>query len=280
MKKCILILCLCLFIACAGYAAEASVLPSGELVELFSGDQIDLDGDGTAEQISFATQTDEESGMSAYKLSVGGANVKGEGVQLNGRLYALRVEDVSDDALLLISEDGWSDDPACHLYSYCAGTLEHIGLIDVSAQEITVREDGLLGGVVRGDVLHTWYRPCDLVLCTGYDEATQSTRINGVLEMPRDLYPMGTKVTLLHDLDLCISRTNPDVAVMLKAGDTAWLVATDDIEWVYIVPDQHEWLGDEWGAGWLHLAPSGYEITTKDGLFFSSEVFDGLFFAD
>jgi len=283
MKKIFLVLVLCLLLPALAPAqvadnAPASLLP-GTVTELFDGSIIDLDGDGIAEEIRYGVKTNDEYGTSDFRLVVGNTQIDGEGVSLTGRIHALRMPGMQD-ALVLLSDYGWSDDDITYIYSYCNGDLSFIGEICTMPWKLTVNADGTLTGSVRASILHTWYRPADFVLSANYTEPEMTLRTNGVLEMPRDLYPMGTKVTLLRDVPQCLSRTNDSPALTLRAGDSAWIVATDDIEWLYIVPDKHEYSTEETGAGWLRTEIGGYSVVLDGQEIWTSEVFDGLFYAD
>lgn len=283
MKNFSLVLVLCLLlssVACAQTAASAAdVLCPDTVTELSDGALIDLDVDGIAEQIRYTVEEDPETGASAYTLLVGNAQMNGEGVSMTGRLHALRVSG-AQDVLLLLSDYGWSDDDMTYIFSYYQGDLSFLGEIPTMPWKLSVNADGTLTGRVRGSILHTWFRPADFVLCTAYCEPDMALRTTGIVEMPRDLYPMGTKVTLLRDLPLCVSRTNDSPALTLRAGDTAFIAATDDIEWLYIVPDSHEYLTSETGAGWLRTDLGGYSASVNGQSVTTYELFEGLFYAD
>ncbi|MBQ3222811.1 MAG: hypothetical protein IJB41_04260 [Clostridia bacterium] len=282
MKKLLLVLCLSLLllIPAVSVAEQAYSLPLGQVFELTSGMQIDLDGDGSVETVKYAHKYNEETGASAYRLIAGSSQVDGEGVDMTGRIHALRLDNGADDALLLVSDYGWSDDDTTYVYSYYHGELSYLGQIFMMPWEITVNADGTLTGSARGSILHTWFRPCDLIVCTAYSAEDEAVLTNGVVEMPRDLYPMGTKVTALRDIPLCISRTNTGYARTLKAGESAWIVATDDIEWLYIVPEEYDWSEYEFASGWLRTDIGGYSATIGGESVPTYELFEGLFYAD
>jgi len=46
------------------------------------------------------------------------------------------------------------------------------------------------------------------------------------------------------------------------------------------VPDKHEYSTEETGAGWLRTEIGGYSVVLDGQEIWTSEVFDGLFYAD
>lgn len=284
MKRLSLLLILCIFLpslACAQVVANAAdVLLPGVITELHDGDLIDLDADGVAEQIRYGVREQEESGVWEYRLVVGQTQLDGEGIYLTGRLHALRTDSSAQEVLLFLSDYGWSDDDTSYVYSYCGGSFRYLGVIPAMPWELRFTEEGMLSGSVRASILHTWFRPADFVLCTAYSDEDFSTRISHIAEMPRDLYPMGVEVTVLRDLPLVVSRTNPAHALTIKAGERALIVATDDIEWLYIVPTEVDWSVSEYGAGWLHTEIGGYSAVINGETIDTQALFDGLFYAD
>jgi hypothetical protein len=255
-----------------------AVLARGAVQEVKSGDSIDLDGDGVAEAIAYASSgPDEEEGQ--YTLTVGGSTVTGTGCGLTGRVHAMRLNSGMQEAYLLVSEFGPSDDSACYVYRYAEGKLAYAGLVGSAPEDIYVTGAQFTGSV-RANVLETWYRPADFTIARawGVDETTGAPLAEPVVvEVPRAVYPMGTIVTAKVAVSLAASQTDDKTVTTVQKGEKLILAGSDDLEWVYAVPVDAK--GDMTAAGgWFQVKETQVVIhgKTYDG----SDVFDGLVYAD
>ena len=127
----------------------------------------------------------------------------------------------------------------------------------------------------------TWHRPADYVIATGLYYSEDEVKITYALaEVPRDLYPLGAQVTLKRDLPLMVSRTDDEVAMTLQAGESAVVAATDDVCWIYIVPEKY---ADDclYTGGWVRMPADGFAEILVDGESVPAyDVMDGLLYAD
>lgn len=250
--------------------------------EFFSG-QVDLDGDGAPEQISYTYS--EQDYIYSYRLTVNGMEgMRDDAMYLTGELGAVRFEGV-DGAFLLVADNGASDDPMSYIYHYVSGengaSLDDLGTVDAFASAMTVTGRNTFTTYVRADTLFTWYRPADFVIGTGYhwDDAGNLTMSYGVAEVPRDLYSVGAHVTLKVDLPLMTSRTDATVCRTLHAGEEAVVAATDDKEWYYIAAPTDNYETPE--GGWFRIdADSFADVLVGDTGMSGMDVFDGLLYAD
>jgi hypothetical protein len=280
MKRMLILLCAIALAATGAALAEgATELPVKALIELSpNGASIDLDGDGQADAISL-TEAVSDAGE-AYELTVNGQTLAGSGEGLNGMLYAMRLTE-ADRAYLLVSEDGPSDDPANYVYRYKEGVLEFCGTLPAWAESIAITDEGFTA-TVRGRVIQTWFRRADFVVTDNsfFDDATGefTAAASALVEVPRDVYAMGTVVTLKKDLTLQVSRQNAETALMLKAGEKAVIVATDDVEWLYIQALDEDYARD-YSAGWLRLADA-WDVEIDGDTVSTMDVFSGLLYAD
>lgn len=280
MRKILILLCAALLVLTgAAFAEDAQELPTKTLIELDpDGARIDLDGDGTADEISLAETITDES--ETYELTVNGHTVSGEGWGLNGKLYAMRLGE-SDRAYLLVSEDGPSDDPSNDVYRYKEGALAFCGALRAWAGSVVITDEGFTA-TVRGHVLQTWFRRADFFITDNsfFDDETGEfmTAAPVLVEVPREIYAMGTVVTLKRDITLQVSRWNEAAALTIKAGDGAVVVATDDVEWLYIQAMNPDGAQD-FAAGWLRLSDA-WDVNLDGETVSTMEVFGGLLYAD
>lgn len=249
-----------------------------EIVELKDGDCIDLNDDNVGEVIHFEISHSYSNGIDDYKLTVGNRQLKDSGENLTRNFYAARL---GYNIQILVEGDGPSCDPFCDVFHYENDRLWKIGTIYCPANSIIPKNKGFCA-YKRGKVLQTWYRPADYIIADnnifGHLENTYIPL--QIVEVPRDLYPMGTIVKLKCDLPLQLSRTNNDTNMLIKKGLNVILVATDDVEWVYICPLQNNsWKYPE--GGWLRMKPNSYNTCLIDGKeIIADDIFNGLNCAD
>lgn len=260
-------------ILCGTVFAEetAGTLESGKLVLLANGAAIDLDGDGTAETISFEITRDEDGYDTGYKLTVGESQVGGVGWYMNEEVYALRLTD-HDYPLVLVSDNGPSDDYETHFYLYADGMLQPAGVIYALPESMEI-DKGIITAPVRANLLYTWFHDEEYALAyRWYEDGSVKAAMHKV---PRGLYPMSLIATLNVDLPLMASRTSNAVCAQLESGAEVILCATDDVEWVYIEALD----GSE--AGWMKTGGEfGMECYVGEKTMPSYDVFEGLLFAD
>jgi hypothetical protein len=280
MRRLFILLCVVSFVLTgAAFAEGTTELPTKTLIGIDpNGASIDLDGDGTAEAISLTESMD--AGGETYQLTVNGQTVSGAGEGLNGTLYAMRLSE-ADRAYLLVSEDGPSDDPANHVYRYKEGKLESCGAFGAWAGTVAITDEGF-SATVRGRVIQTWFRRADFIITDNsyFDDATGEyvAAAPALVEVPRDIYAMGTVVTLKKDITLQISRQNAAEALTIKAGQQAVIVATDDVEWLYIQALDEDYSRD-YNAGWLRLKDA-WEVELGGETVSTMDLFNGLLYAD
>lgn len=241
----------------------------GEIVELTNGDCLDLNGDGIGEVINLEIISGGNSFANCL-LTVANRQIDIIIENPTGEFYATMLSNSHQGIQLLIDGDGASGDPHAHILEYQSDRLWHIGEITNQAQNITLTQNGF-SGYKRGKVMQTWYHPVDYILARAlsYNEYVPSR----IVEVPRDIYPMGTVVTLLDDLPLQSSRTNSDISFIIKSGLDVCLVATDNKEWVYISPAGNS----QYDGGWIQLKKGSYDTLLIDGKELSAkDLFEGL----
>lgn len=279
----ILILSLC-FMSGAALADEIT-LPAGAVTVATDGTSADFDGDGTAETLSFVAGG-EEYGPGWFTLSVGGQSVTVEGCEsLTGRIAALKLTSTTYynpgafwGTLFLVDEYGPSSDPLSYCYLYTGGQLYDVGTIPALSEAITLTADGTLTTRIRASHVGTWSRPADYELAQGDTWTDGHQTFYRLIEVPRDIYPMGMIVTLKEDLPLSATRSDTDATRLLEANQQVILAATDDARWLYVTSMDGE------TAGWVSFeaADSGYgERVLIDGVATPiDDVFADIVYAD
>ncbi|MFZ2537372.1 MAG: hypothetical protein WAX04_00525 [Oscillospiraceae bacterium] len=250
---------------------------AGEIVELTDGDCLDLNNDKVGEVIHFKLNRLNDTYWGTYILTVGNRQIVEEDINLTGKVYAAMLGGEWNGIQLLIDGDGPSADPYSHIFHYENDRLWDIGLVSNYANDIILTTDGFSGSK-HGSVIHTWYRPADYILTTVFvkSEYEENYIPPQIVEVPRDIYPMGTIVTLKCDLPLQASRTNNTTNMIIKAGLNVVLVATDDIEWVYVSPAENS----SYNGGWLQLKLDSFDTCLiGDKEIPAGDIFEGLFYA-
>ncbi len=271
-----LMLALLLFIPGVAFAE----LEKGVMTKLELASAVDLDGDGSTDTVSLSvTPEDEEYPEDAvtFTLTVNGLSVEGAGYALTGELYAARLDNGYDSVLLFVPENGMSSDYACSVFLYEDEKLVAVGGIPSPAEKITVFEETLTG-VIRGHALQTWFHPGEYILCRDYGYSEEYTPHDPVLmEAPRASYPVGTIVTLKKDIALTLTPHTDEEVMVLHAGDTAALTATDDMSWIYLAPIAPGAYYDYAGG---YTAIRDFAVMTTEGFVEGADVLDGLCYAD
>ncbi len=248
--------------------------------------QVDLNGDGQSEQITYSVFNDY-----SFQLVV---NEHIDGKVGENFLFShifLTDLDVRDGFLdVAVQELGPSDDYFTYFFYYDGTSLVYRGHVpgticdpysDTIASDPyglgTIQLDGYghLTARARGEVLYTWFYPQpwildpqgqlqpveqDYVLLTGFDEETGQ-------ETPEAM------VTLKMDLPLYEQPGDSSAYLIARRGETAYLVRTDNSKWVQMRTEDDS-------LGWFELGDNIYSVMIGASEYFSEEVFGGLWYAD
>lgn len=282
-----LILAMLMLLSAGAFAEEAA--NTGDLMtirETQDGARDDYDGDGNAETLSFSTKLDEYDDGS-FTIGVGDQTLTVDGcMALSGKVYALKLAYGSYynpvgfwGTLFMVNEYGPSDDPLTYCFFYTDGKLYNVGEIPSSPDAMSVNADGLITTQVRAARIGTWSRPADFKLASGVRWNDESSDVfYQMIEIPRDVYPMGMIVDLKIDLPLLASRFDTDASVTLTANQQVVLAATDDCRWLYVSSLDGE------TAGWVKL--TGATDAFTDGVIVNgqatdvNDVFGNILYAD
>ena len=281
-----LLIALSLFLMPLGALAAPVSLAPGDIRQIQSGDTLDLDQDGTPDTIEVSLSKDGDGNVSNHTLKINDQSIEGLGVSYSGDIWALRTIG-GYETMVMVFDLGPSDDPCLNCYLYEDGKLHYVGDIP-SPPEMLSQSTGLITGMVRGNVLQTWYHPADFMISHNYqyDEKTDTSSDTPlVIEVPRAMYPMGTQVTLGRDLTLLVSPvTGADIAITLRKDDKAVLSASDDSRWVYIMTleiEKYDGMDSMYRAGWFDIGTDTWEgIKVGGEMVPAEELFQGLIYAD
>jgi predicted secreted protein len=220
--------------------------------------QFDLNGDGTPETIRFHCLE----GGDRYTLSVNDVYVTGEGNNLDGWCTVINIDATDKFSEIAVSESGPSSDDATTFYYYDGGQIIRMGKIEGSFSNfLKIDGSGWVETKTRGKTIHTWFYPDFYKLSSAH-----------LLEkVPRDLCEMNHKVTVIREFPLQKSREDTSIAMVLKPGEEAVFVSSDDKNWclVQVADGRRGWFSYE-----------GYNKISGVEELRISDIFEGLCYAD
>ncbi|MDE7272742.1 MAG: hypothetical protein K2N95_06715 [Lachnospiraceae bacterium] len=212
-------------------------------VENQSTAELDLDGDGNTEKIILEPSKDpnnaqffqEDDPLAHYHLQVGSAEFEGFGRNIENNIWAVSLD--GKNILLVLYENGPSDDPYTCLFQYQDGKIIETGGFADDIRQCRISPDGIITGTIRMDVVQT-------------DYVTMSWHLGptGLLEeIPQDVYDFtsGNWVELLETLPLhtALKSTETFDAAPQKVK---FRKTSSDASWVLIETESGQ-------QGWMHL---------------------------
>jgi len=234
--------------------------------------EIDLDGDGSIDQIMLKTEKnpyyDE---VLAYVLLVNDQEITYEGSMIDPLFHVVNISSKDSYLEIAVSEEGPSSDFLTVFYRYKNGELTKLAEIQGFlgkypgtdyVGDVKLDGNGRVTTRTRGEVIQTWF----------YDDSYILTEEDVLLKEEKDLYPFETEVKLLKKLKTVTSPTNSTEAYVFQPGESATLLETDNKEWVSIGNGSGE-------VFWFQI--SNYsEILGQDEKAYAYDYFEGLNMAD
>jgi hypothetical protein len=217
---------------------------------------LDMNGDGKTEDVSL--EINEEN--YTFTLKIDDKTVDGSGEAMIKAVYVLDLDTSDSFKEIAVTDAGPSDDYSTYVYSYDGSDIKLMGRVEGSGDGITVIGDGSLITYRRSGVLQTWFYVYSFI-------TSEDRMLTGI---DRDEYAMGTFVILKKDLDVYVSKTGSEIKFVIKAGEPALIVSSDDIKTCLIKNSS----GDE---GYFYL--KNFNEINNTGIA-SGDYFDGLVFAD
>lgn len=249
-------------------------------VETGSTVSVDLDGNGSAEEVYYATDAD-NNGLEQI-LSVNGVDyitaAYDQGFSSSfpaNDCYCITDIDTSDGLLeIAIMDYGPSDDYTTSFFRYDGNNVKYIGRVsDLAASTlphawlITFNGDGTVTSTIRLSVLQTWFASASWTVpeSPGEFNVIPQTLYYCV---PAYVMPVTTiaPVVAYADMDALSEKS------VLPLGTVLTLTATDNESWV---------LAETEGGSkvWIHLGGDFGDVETENGCF-SGQALEGLCMAD
>ena len=223
------------------YAYEGGYQKSANLGETID---VDLDGDGTADEILFnSTSMDETEG--GPTLLINGENYS-QVFEENEFYFAYPYEeyvvldiDESDNTLELAFQDyGMSDDPVTAFVRYEDGKVTFLGAICDRVSDGYIVNDG------KG---HLQAKERMAIFETVNVAVSYEVKDGKLVRVEQQTYPVvytnfsssGRTKTLLQDIVAYEQMNTDSESVVLKSGGKVSVLASDDKEWVQIMDEQN-----------------------------------------
>ncbi len=234
--------------------------------------KVDLDGDGTKETVVLKTMIDLNGyGISEYDLFVNEHNSNEEGESINPKFNIVDMNKNDKYLEISVSEEGASSDYQTTFFRYDGKELKTLAKIQGYygkfpegdyMGDLIIDGSGTVKTSSRGEILQTWF----------YDDFYELRDNDEFVHIVKQLYPMITEVTMLRDLKTVKKRENSKEAFILKLGEKAKILETDNKHWVSI----KNFKGD---IGWFYV-DDFYMIYGQDEDLSAIDYFDGLMMAD
>ena len=232
---------------------------TGEMLTLDPDDELDLDGDGKKDIISYQglPQKSDLDYYNSCTLTVNNSSIEYDGDNVKSTLYAGSLDGKA--LQLMIMDYGPSADPSLRIYLYNGKELTYAG--EIPSYDYSLNKDGFTA------------------LCESYH--IQSFRVpfyfkleNGLIkQIEQDLYPQGNTVKVLQDITLYEDNNENTLGITLTAGNEVIIVGSDLKEWVYIKDIKSG------NFGWLKTKDDVNNCLLPDGRAVPAvELFEGLVF--
>ena len=218
----------------------------------------DLNGDGKIDKITLSFTSEYQ-----YTLMINDISIKGEGENVNKKIYIVDLNKKDKIKEVAIEEDGPSDDYATTFYYYNGKKIIKAGVVGGKcASNKTIKNNGIVIATSRFSVLQTWF----------YDDEFKLNSKHMLTHVTKKWYKANYKqvVKLLKPLKLYKDMKSKSLLTTLKIGDSVQILGSDDKAWCVVKTKQ--------GAqGWFELV--GYDKVKQFNLS-ATEVFNGLCMAD
>ncbi len=230
------------------------------LVPIASGSWLDLDGDGSKEQVLYQkNMEDEDFATVTVTIQSDQGQVSFEEVY-PGVHTACYLADMEEGSLLGIAMDGISADYGVVLLQYQNGQLSNLGQVSSVVEQMTIE-----GNTFSGNV-ESYHLQCQPVI-------REYTVKNGkLIEVEKDNYEYrGNTVTVLKSVPLYAEPEAAQACGLLEEGETVVVLGGDLKEWVQLE------IGSTGEKYWIKV--EGHDCYLPDGTTdYSGNVFEGLTF--
>ena len=272
-------LLLALSLAVPGLALAETEIPTGQVVQLTSGETYLFGTEALKVEFSFDLPDNE---AQTVNLRVGGAENSYTGWYLVDKVYAAKLD--GRNTFILAGDYGPSDDDWTEIFYYNphTQTLVDLGGVGALPEDLQLHADGTFSGVIRADALYTWYRPADFIVATSYiyGEEGYEVTAEAVVEVPRYSYPMGGVAYPTMDIPVYADTDFATIAFTVPAGARLLFASTDDATWVQV--EYRDEQNRETLRGYLQIDPDlvGGNVLINGESYGGYEIFPGLLYAD
>jgi hypothetical protein len=228
----------------------------------------DINSDGIEDYVQIYCPYDPQGYYDKYILRIGDTKAFFEGDGIEPEYFSLVDVDKSDKLIeIVVSEISSSDVSKTSFFRYDGRSIIKLGSMDgfygkyrlgsySSLGDVIVDGSGVIKTQTRGDILHTWHYDDEYII-----------ESNTLRQVPKDLYFMNHKVTVIKEITLKKSRTGDSPGITLKVGETVTIMETDNKSWCSVMNSKGE-------TGWFEVYDYGKIKGTES---FADEFFDGLF---
>jgi hypothetical protein len=217
---------------------------------------LDMNGDGKTDDVSFVI----DEGNCSYTVTINDKTAEGSGDWMTNAIYVLDLDASDSYKEIAVTDEGSSNDCITYIYTYDGRDIKLMGAVEGSADDISLIGSGGIVAYRRGSVLQTWF----------YRYAYKTGGDRNLIGIDEDEYTVNTFVILKEDLEVYNSKTDRELNFMIKAGEPALIVSSDDKDTCLI----RNGSGDE---GYFYV--KNFNEINNTGIA-SGDYFDGLVFAD
>ncbi len=231
-----------------------------EVKKLVSGSWIDLDGDGTKEQITYhINYMDEDSYATNATLIIGNTQIDYDGYSTHENCYITSMDGIYN--YIIIGEDGMSHDYKSAFYKYENGELNIVGEMYAQPHSLEVYADKI---IAPEETQHFQCQPVKF----------RYELKNGSFEKQEDeYYDYRQNIVIANqDISLYGSKEDKIIDVIIFAGEEVQVMGGDMKNWVLL---RKVATGEE---GWMEVKDIETCILPDGSEFYSSQLFEGLYF--
>lgn len=207
-----------------------------------------------------------------YRLEINEAYIDGNGIEVVDQFRLVDIDPHDPYIEVVIEELGPSSDPKSSFYYYDGSDIHFMGKIEglCGDKKTSVRGDGKVAGVSRGQILETWF----------YLDYYKADENRMLVKIPQETYmriifsdDRPLKV-LLPSVSFLEAPGSTKVSLTLQKGDEVFFLGSDDKEWCLFGTKKYPQDGKQ---GWMRFV----EFNKAADLNMSAdEIFEGLSYAD
>ncbi len=205
---------------------------------------IDLNGDGIVERVYFI----EAYGDAVYIC------INNKCIMEYSYSYGIVDIDKSDHFKEIIAENPL--DLYSRIYYYDGNKIIKMAELPGIQENFKVNGSGIIEARTQGNILHAWF----------YTKKYRLNRSHQLEPIEEDLYPMNSSVKVVKELPLYKSRDDLSIGAVLRPGEEAVILSSDNKQWCLIENSKGE-------RGWFKIKDYSLVENINEDAF---KVFEGL----